>query len=169
MDDADEAAATDNNSDDLLVVRETKIDDRTFRLRAHRVTGGRLMISFESHDAGGRDVGSLAGEIPMYDLLPAAEALASLARGTAVILGQNRAGATTRYDEVRREYPNAWRSWTPQDDDRLRRLHGEGLSVSALSQEFGRRPGGIRARLEKLGLVITEASDGDEGEDPDEF
>ena len=83
------------NADDLLIIRETVIDGRTFRLRAHRVTAGRLEISFESHDDQGRDVGHLASEIPVNDLLPVAKALGRLAQGAAVVLGPARSGAAT--------------------------------------------------------------------------
>ncbi|MCY3544536.1 MAG: DNA helicase RecQ [Chloroflexi bacterium] len=56
-------------------------------------------------------------------------------------------------EEIRQEYPSAYEKWTQEDDDELKRLHDEGLSVSELAKRFRRNHGAIRSRLRKL---ITE-------------
>ncbi len=53
--------------------------------------------------------------------------------------------------KMRREYPNAFRPWKPEDDEKLVKLFSgkKTLSVDKLTKEFGRHPGSIRARLKK--------------------
>lgn len=49
--------------------------------------------------------------------------------------------------------PNrAYAPWSEQEDDELRRLHGQALTVQQLAQHFGRKSGAIKSRLAKLGL-----------------
>jgi hypothetical protein len=53
---------------------------------------------------------------------------------------------------IRREYNQAYRPWSEQDDEYLRTRFLEGATVDDLVNEFARQPGGIRSRLRKLGL-----------------
>ncbi|MER7283214.1 hypothetical protein ABT369_53180 [Dactylosporangium sp. NPDC000244] len=62
------------------------------------------------------------------------------------------------FDKVRLRYPNAYRSWSEADDERLKRRHRDGAPVQDLVKEFGRTRGGIWARLERLGLVTLPGS-----------
>ena len=59
-------------------------------------------------------------------------------------------------EEVRKDYPNAFQPWTKEDEELLTALFNEGKSVSDLSKSFQRNEGGIRARLDKLGLATKE-------------
>ncbi|WP_238009259.1 hypothetical protein KZZ52_59420 [Dactylosporangium sp. AC04546] len=61
--------------------------------------------------------------------------------------------------------PNAGRPWAPHDLDLLVARFTAGASVKALTAELGRTAGGIRARLQQLGLTRP-ASPG--GADPPE-
>ena len=54
--------------------------------------------------------------------------------------------------EARKEHPNAYKPWTSSDDEQLTRLFQEGKSTQELCNIFGRKQGGIRSRLQKLGL-----------------
>jgi hypothetical protein len=56
-------------------------------------------------------------------------------------------------EEIREDYPNAFKKWTPKDDRQLVTKFHDGLDLLELSQMFGRQPGGIRRRLQTLGLV----------------
>lgn len=51
---------------------------------------------------------------------------------------------------VRQTYPNAYRSRTPEDDERLLRLAESGVTTSELAHTFLRNKGAIRSRLKKL-------------------
>ena len=55
--------------------------------------------------------------------------------------------------EIRKKFPNAYRSWTKEEDEKLRELFGKKILIKDLAKEFGRKRGAIFARLEKLELV----------------
>ena len=52
----------------------------------------------------------------------------------------------------RQEFPNAYLSWTENDDMELVRLWCDGSSVDDLSAHFRRKTGAIVSRLKKLGI-----------------
>lgn len=54
--------------------------------------------------------------------------------------------------EIRKHYPNAYRPWSPKDDDALRTAFEKGEAMRELIRGFGRNAGAIRSRLRKLGL-----------------
>jgi ATP-dependent exoDNAse (exonuclease V) alpha subunit len=57
---------------------------------------------------------------------------------------------TEKLAKMREAYPNAYRPWNDADDTKLVKLFETGQSVKDLTVEFGRHPGSIRKRLEKL-------------------
>jgi hypothetical protein len=59
----------------------------------------------------------------------------------------------TPYAEIREKHPNAYRPWSKEQDEELKKLFTEGQKIKDLMETFGRKRGGITARLEKLGLV----------------
>ncbi|MCL9972070.1 MAG: PIF1 family DEAD/DEAH box helicase [Candidatus Pacebacteria bacterium] len=60
------------------------------------------------------------------------------------------------HTKIREEYANAYTPWSAEDDDALRAGYEAGTTQAKLSREFGRKPGAIRARLIKLGLIDSE-------------
>ena len=56
-------------------------------------------------------------------------------------------------DEIRKEYPKAYEPWTDDADEELRRLYDTASSIDQLAAHFGRRPGAISSRLNRLGLA----------------
>ncbi len=54
-----------------------------------------------------------------------------------------------RLDTMRKDYPNAYKSWTEEDDIKLVKLFGAENTVKQMSNLMGRHPGSIRARLKK--------------------
>ena len=56
-------------------------------------------------------------------------------------------------DTIREKYPNAYRPWLPADDLRLTNLFAEHLPYTEIAKTLGRKPGAIRSRLQKLGLI----------------
>ncbi len=52
--------------------------------------------------------------------------------------------------KMREQYPNAFRSWTPEDDKKLQKAFDGGASVKDLSDLLGRHDGAIEARLKKF-------------------
>ena len=57
------------------------------------------------------------------------------------------------FEVTRLKYPNYLKPWTESDDADLERLWCDGMSVKNLAERFGRNPGAIEARIEKLELV----------------
>jgi len=55
-----------------------------------------------------------------------------------------------RLAQMRADYPNAYRPWSPADDDQLKSLFDAGKGLAELSNNFGRHPGSIRSRLRKF-------------------
>ena len=56
-------------------------------------------------------------------------------------------------DAMRATHAKAYAPWTQADDVDLRRRHEARETVDAIAAAFGRKPGAIRSRLKKLGLV----------------
>ncbi len=56
-----------------------------------------------------------------------------------------------KLDKMRSKYPNAYKPWSADDDARLVGFFSAGkpITVKKLTEEFGRHPGSIRARLKK--------------------
>lgn len=50
---------------------------------------------------------------------------------------------------MRQTYPNAFRPWKENDDNKLKELFEKGTKIKELCAEFGRHPGSIRSRLKK--------------------
>ena len=57
------------------------------------------------------------------------------------------------FEATRMKYPNYLKPWNLADDMELERLWCEGMSVKELAKTFGRTPGAIDRRIEKLELV----------------
>ncbi len=51
--------------------------------------------------------------------------------------------------KMRETHPNAFKPWSTEDDDKLKKLFDEGKKLDDLASEFGRHPGSIHARLKK--------------------
>ena len=66
-------------------------------------------------------------------------------------------------EKIRETYPNAYRPWRPDDDQRLIAKFKEGLDVIELAKLFQRGPGGIQSRLQLLGLVSIQNPPGQAG------
>ena len=60
------------------------------------------------------------------------------------------------YAKLRETHPNAGKAWSGADDEELRRLFTAGNAVDDLALLFGRTPNGIRQRLERLGLTVSQ-------------
>ena len=56
-------------------------------------------------------------------------------------------------EEIRKKFPNAYRSWSDDEDKKLLELFSKKILIKDLAKEFGRKRGAISARLEKLGLL----------------
>ncbi|OGI14359.1 MAG: hypothetical protein A2878_00650 [Candidatus Moranbacteria bacterium RIFCSPHIGHO2_01_FULL_54_31] len=82
--------------------------------------------------------------------------LASVAGAKSTKMKKKSAVAGSIVDKIRQEYPNAYRPWAAADDARLKNLFSEHLKFAEIARTLGRKPGAIRARLTKLGLIEAE-------------
>jgi len=62
-------------------------------------------------------------------------------------------GEKTKLEQTREKYPNAYRPWPKEEDEKLKTLFESGEGIANLVKAFGRQRGSIRARLIKLGLI----------------
>jgi DNA-directed RNA polymerase specialized sigma24 family protein len=58
-----------------------------------------------------------------------------------------------RLKDIRKQYPRAYEKWEPEEDDLLAEKYYEGLSVAEIAAFLERKPGAIRARLNKIDLT----------------
>ena len=60
-------------------------------------------------------------------------------------------------EESREEYPNAWKSWSEEQDEELLATHSEGKSIEEITKIMGRSHKAIVKRLEKKGIVVEDS------------
>jgi (p)ppGpp synthase/HD superfamily hydrolase len=53
---------------------------------------------------------------------------------------------------ARQEHPNAYFTWTSEDDEELKQMWSEGKSVNEIADYFGRKSSAIISRMKKLGI-----------------
>ena len=59
-------------------------------------------------------------------------------------------GKAYSINEIRKNHPNAYEKWSPEEDQRLIKEFHEGLSSSEIVKRHQRKEGAIHARLKKL-------------------
>ena len=53
---------------------------------------------------------------------------------------------------ARQEHPNAYFTWTSEDDEEVKMMWAEGKSVNEIADYFGRKSSAIISRMKKLGI-----------------
>ena len=53
---------------------------------------------------------------------------------------------------IQKEHAKAYEPWTPKEEETLKNLVKGGMAIKKIALQLGRKPGGIRSRIEKLGL-----------------
>ena len=56
-------------------------------------------------------------------------------------------------EKIRKEYPKAYEKWSEDNDALLVEKFNSGATIRVLSNLFQRKPGAIRSRLRKLGIL----------------
>ena len=64
----------------------------------------------------------------------------------------NYSPSNKKIEELRKTHPNAYKAWSPQDDEKLQGLVVMKKSNLEISNVLGRRPSAIRSRKDKLAL-----------------
>jgi len=56
-------------------------------------------------------------------------------------------------EKIRQQYPRAYEKWVEEEDTYLKSKYSEGLNIQELAGILQRKPGAIRSRLLRLGLI----------------
>ncbi len=57
-----------------------------------------------------------------------------------------------RLNAVKQKHPNAYESWTSEQENLLRKMHKGGAPIHAIASALKRQPGAVSSRIRKLGL-----------------
>jgi hypothetical protein len=60
---------------------------------------------------------------------------------------------TRKIERARKNHPNAFRPWSPEDEQTLIEMFTNGATKDKLVEALGRQEGGIATRLRALGLL----------------
>ena len=96
----------------------------------------------------GRSVKSVRWKLYQFGLADFPEELVA-------VPGQGRPAKEPAYrvEDVRQDHAQAYRRWSPEDDERLRLMAATGAMLPELVAAFGRQEGGILSRLRKIGAT----------------
>jgi len=64
-----------------------------------------------------------------------------------------KSGSPNRLAKIREKYPNAGRTWNPEDDELLKEMFARDVPQKEIAAHFGRKPSAIHSRLGHHGLV----------------
>ncbi len=67
--------------------------------------------------------------------------------------GRTPAPAAPRFGSTRSARSKAYQPWSRDEEDRLRDFFDKGAPISQIADTLGRKPGAIRSRMRKLGLI----------------
>lgn len=57
------------------------------------------------------------------------------------------------HEKVREKHPNAFKTWSEQQDEELKEFFANGVPLEEIAETLGRKPGAVAMRLTKLGLM----------------
>jgi len=60
--------------------------------------------------------------------------------------------------QIRKRFPNAYKAWESAEERLLDEMFRNGCTIDEICASLGRGSGGIKARLEKLGLDVSKQS-----------
>lgn len=64
---------------------------------------------------------------------------------------------TSYAENIQEKYPNTYKPWKEREELELIELHNSGKEIDEIAKLLGRKRGGIRARLKKLGIISNDA------------
>lgn len=139
------------------VRQAVEIAGRTYDIAATTTEDDRVRIEMLAVDSDGQVISQLTGDIPLEHLSPLTTVINRLMTAASVLgLDETTPGATLESATqvlMRQQYPNAGKKWEPVDEALLVAQYNTGTTIRELAKVFGRKPGGIRSRLIKHGLI----------------
>jgi hypothetical protein len=139
----------------ITLDRHLTIGDTQYLITASGSGGRRIDLAVVACDREGRVVGELSGGISPADLPAVTDVLTATLAGLVALHPEHRVPARPPGRERR---PNHGARWTADDDARLIERYRQGAADRDLMAEFGRSRGGIRARLEHLGVLPVDGT-----------
>ena len=135
--------------------RHLTVGDTQYLITASGSGGRRIDLAVVACDREGRVVSELSGGISPADLPAVTDVLTSTLAGLVALHPEHRVAARS---PGRGRRPNHGARWTADDDAHLIERHRQGAADKDLMAEFGRSRGGIRARLEHLGVLPADGT-----------
>jgi hypothetical protein len=130
--------------------RHITVGDTQYLITASGSGGRRIDLAVVACDREGRVVSEISGGISPADLPAVTDVLTATLTGLVALHPEHRVPARP---PGRGRRPNHGARWTADDDARLIERYRQGAADKDLMAEFGRSRGGIRARLEHLGVL----------------
>jgi hypothetical protein len=124
------------------------VGDSRYEIELGLTDDGRVSLAALGHHDG-EVIAELSGVLPPSD---AAQLGCLIGWYVSRFDTRPRPAKTLDVEAIRVRHANAYKPWTADDDALLLELHRAGRTLSELAEQFGRHKGGIRSRLNKLGL-----------------
>ena len=143
---------TELQSSPITLDRRLVLGEIDYQVTAFPTDDHRIDLCIVSSDREGRVVSEMSGGIAPSDLTALTDVLTSTLAG--LIAMTRPPMSTSRFPAATRDRPpNQGIRWTAADDARLVDRYRAGARLRDLTDEFGRSSGGVRARLEILGVL----------------
>ena len=147
---------TELQSSPITLDRRLVLGEIDYQVTAFPTDDHRIDLCIVSSDREGRVVSEMSGGIAPSDLTALTDVLTSTLAG--LIAMTRPPMSTSRFPAATRDRPpNLGIRWTAADDARLVDRYRAGARLRDLTGEFGRSSGGVRARLEFLGVLAPGA------------
>ena len=142
---------TELQSSPITLDRRLVLGEIDYQVTAFPTDDHRIDLCIVSSDSDGHVVSEISGGLAPSDLPALTDVLTSTLAG---LIAMTRPPTPVRAATAARDRPpNQGARWSPADDARLiERFHAR-ARLRDLADEFGRSSGGVRARLEFLGVL----------------
>jgi hypothetical protein len=148
---------TELRSSPITLDRRLVLGGTDYQVTAFPTDDHRIDLCIVSSDADGHVVSEISGGLAPADLTGLTDVLTSTLAGLIAMTRPSPSARTPPPAGGRGRSPNQGARWTVPDDDRLLARFQAGARGRDLADEFGRSPGAIRARLERLGELTPGA------------
>jgi hypothetical protein len=141
-------------SSPITLDRRLVLGEIDYQVTAFPTDDNRIDLCIVSSDGDGHVVSEISGGLSPADLPALTDVLTSTLAGLIAMTQPAGLPAPAGPPPDRRDrHPNQGARWSASDDERLVERYRAGARPRDLMAEFGRSNGGIRARLEYLGVL----------------
>src|SRR3954449_6146306 len=137
----------------ITLDRRLMIGETDYQVTAFPTDDHRIDLCIVSSDGDGQVISEISGGLAPADLVGLTDVLTSTLSGLIAMTGPPLSARADPPPERRGRHPHQGARWSAADDERLVGRYREGARQRELSVEFGRSAGGIRSRLERLGVL----------------